>query len=226
MIVRVMRTSSYSPNWQEIDTVLVDMDGTLLDLAFDNFFWLDLVPSRYAAVRGLDEARARDEIKGRYDAVAGSLPWYCVDHWSRELGLDIVNLKRSHRHLIRYLPNAPDFLRSVRGRGKRLVVVTNAHHKALAIKAEQTGLPALVDELVSSHRYSAPKESPSFWIRHRRDARFDPERTLLIEDSTRILETARQFGIRHTVAIRRPDTRHPPRAVDGFDSVNGVADLI
>lgn len=30
--------------WQEVDTVLLDMDGTLTDLAFDNYFWQTLVP--------------------------------------------------------------------------------------------------------------------------------------------------------------------------------------
>ena len=30
--------------WQEVDTVLLDMDGTRLDLAFDNYFWQTLVP--------------------------------------------------------------------------------------------------------------------------------------------------------------------------------------
>ncbi|MCP4043692.1 MAG: haloacid dehalogenase, partial [Gammaproteobacteria bacterium] len=33
-------------NWNSIHTVLLDMDGTLLDLHFDNQFWLEHVPLR------------------------------------------------------------------------------------------------------------------------------------------------------------------------------------
>ena len=40
--------------WQEVDTVLLDMDGTLLDLAFDNYFWQTLVPETWGAARGLN----------------------------------------------------------------------------------------------------------------------------------------------------------------------------
>jgi putative hydrolase of the HAD superfamily len=40
-------------DWSRIDTVLLDMDGTLLDLRFDNWFWQELIPSRYAAAHGL-----------------------------------------------------------------------------------------------------------------------------------------------------------------------------
>lgn len=221
-----MRSSKFELPWLEIDTVLVDMDGTLLDLAFDNFFWLELVPARYAEKHGLDEQRARDELKQRYDAVTGSLPWYCIDHWTRELDIDIRTLKRNHSHLIRYLPAAEEFLTSVKRRGKRLVLLTNAHQVTLAVKVQQTGLDMLVDDLVSSHDHEAPKESEAFWISYRRVEPFDPDRTLLIEDSLSVLEAARRFGLRHTVAIRRPDSRLPAREVSDFDAIDGVGDLI
>ena len=35
-------------DWSCIDTVLLDMDGTLLDLHFDNFFWSEHLPRTYA----------------------------------------------------------------------------------------------------------------------------------------------------------------------------------
>ena len=37
--------SAYVPEWQHIDTVLFDLDGTLLDLAFDNHLWREIVPA-------------------------------------------------------------------------------------------------------------------------------------------------------------------------------------
>jgi len=33
-----------SINWSEIDTILLDMDGTLLDLNFDLHFWMEYLP--------------------------------------------------------------------------------------------------------------------------------------------------------------------------------------
>ena len=41
------------PDWENIETVLLDMDGTLLDLHFDNHFWLQHVPVCYAEKHGL-----------------------------------------------------------------------------------------------------------------------------------------------------------------------------
>jgi putative hydrolase of the HAD superfamily len=212
--------------WTRIDTVFVDMDGTLLDLAFDNFFWLELVPARYAQLRGLNEATAHAAVTRKYAAVLGTLPWYCLDHWSRELGLDIGALKREHRHLIRFLPMVPEFLTAARARVRRVIVVTNAHRRALDIKLDQTRLDSHVNGIVCAHDLDAPKESGEFWGELARREPFAPDRTLLLDDSVAVLAAARDFGIERTVAIRRPDSRRAARPVEGFRAVDGVADLV
>jgi putative hydrolase of the HAD superfamily len=212
--------------WTRIDTVFVDMDGTLLDLAFDNFFWLELVPARYACARGLDETTAYATATRKYADVLGTLPWYCLDHWTRELGLDIATLKKEHRHLIRFLPMVPEFLGRARSRVRRVVIVTNAHQQTLEIKMNETHLDRYVDCVVCAHDLRAPKESSEFWNELERREPFDPTRTLLLDDSVAVLRAAREFGLTRTVAIRRPDSRHPARSIEGFNAVDGVADLV
>lgn len=219
-------TVSHAVDWSEIDTVFVDMDGTLLDLAFDNFFWLELVPARYAERHGLAPEAARERLVSRFDAAAGTLSWYCLDHWTRDLDLDIRTLKRSHSHLIRFLPGAPEFLAAVRARRKRSCIVTNAHRDTLRVKAERTGVDRLVDAVVCSHDLDAPKESREFWTELARRQPFDPQRTLLIEDSLAVLGAAAAFGLKHTLAIRRPDSRMPARDIAEFRAIDGVADLV
>ena len=223
----VNRPSSDSVvSWGGVDTVLVDMDGTLLDLAFDNYFWLELVPLHYAQARGMSAQDAREELRARYQAIEGSLAWYCIDHWSEALDLDIRDLKRAHRHLIRFLPKAPDFLAWVREQGKRVLLVTNAHPFTLAIKVAQTDLDRHVHRMFSSHHYDAPKETRRFWSRFHADEGFDPSRTMLIEDSLPVLEAAGDFGLAAPVAIRCPDSRRPPRKIKDFPSVDGVSELL
>ena len=221
-----MQGTAARVDWDRIDTVLVDMDGTLLDLAFDNFFWLELLPEHYAEVHGCSVGDARAALAARFDAIAGTLNWYCLDHWTRDLELDIRSLKRRSAHLVRYLPGAREFLASVRARGKHLWIVTNAHRDTLELKAAQTGIDRLVDRVVSSHDFRVPKENSEFWRGLERQHPFDRGRTLLIEDSLAVLEAAASYGVAHTIAIRRPDSRRPPRAIDAFAAVDGVADLV
>ena len=212
--------------WCDIDTLLLDMDGTLLDLAFDNFFWNELVPDEYASLNGLTPDAAREEIRTRYAAVIGTLPWYCVDHWTGELGLDIGRLKRAHRHRIAYLPRAQEFLAHARRQRKRLILVTNAHRVALAIKCEQTGVDRFVDSVVSAHDYGVEKERASFWRQLAEAEAIVPERCLLLEDNLAVLGSAARVGVAYTIAIRRPDTTLDPRRIDGYAAVDGVASLI
>ena len=177
-------------------------------------------------MRGMTVAAAQETLAPRFEAKVGTLEWYCLDHWTRDLGMDMKTLKREHRAHIRFLPGAEDFLLSVRARGKRLTVVTNAHRDTFAVKAERTGLDRLVDSVVCSHDFAAPKESLEFWRALERHAPFDADRTLLVEDSLAVLAAARAYGLKHTLAIRRPDSQQPPRAIADFSSVDGVFELV
>ena len=91
-------------DWSQIDTVLLDMDGTLLDLRFDNWFWLTFVPLHYAAAHGISEPEARLRLAPKFKNVAHTMEWYCIDYWTRELGLEIAALKRTVTERVGYLP--------------------------------------------------------------------------------------------------------------------------
>lgn len=213
-------------SWNRVDTVLLDMDGTLLDLHYDNHFWHEHVPRRYAERHGLDPAAAKTELLARYRKVEGTLDWYCVDYWTRELGLDIALLKREVGHLIVLHPYVVDFLRAVRARDKRLVLVTNAHGKALALKLSRTRLDDHFDAVVCAHDLGRPKEHVEFWRRLQRMQPFERNGTVLIDDSLPVLRAARQYGIDQLVAARRPDSRRPEKPVAEFPAITGLNEVM
>ncbi len=202
--------------WNVIDHVLLDMDGTLLDLNFDTHFWREYLPRRYAASRGLDLPTARRLLEPQFQRVAGTLDWYCLDYWRELLGLDIVRLKRDVADLIKVLDGAIEFMDELRRRGKRLVLVTNAHPDSLALKLEHTRLDAHLDRIVSVHELGLPKEEVACWRALQAIEPFDPARTLLIDDNLAALRSARRFGIAHLLAACKPDTCQPPRMTDEF----------
>ncbi len=213
-------------DWRAIDTVLLDMDGTLLDLHFDNHFWQTHVPLRYAEAKGLSREAAREELMARYHARAGTLEWYSVDFWETELELDIMRLKEEVAHLIAVHPAVLDFLAATRAANRRIVLATNAHHKSLTLKMAKTGLTPHFDAIVSSHTLGAAKEQRSFWERLQAIEPFDPERTLLVDDSLPVLDAARAYGIRHLVAVRTPDTRLPPKDTRDYLAIDSFAELM
>jgi len=62
-------------NWSTLDTVFLDMDGTLLDLHFDNHFWLEHLPLRYAQKNNLQPQVAKQQLMALLMAQSGSLNW-------------------------------------------------------------------------------------------------------------------------------------------------------
>ena len=214
------------PRWDEIDTVLLDMDGTLLDLRFDNYFWLEVLPERYARHHQLSVEAARAKLAPLFVAKQGTLDWYCIEFWTRELSLDIAELKRAEREHVRFLPGAERFLQQLHARDLDPVLVTNAHRGVLQIKAEQTGLLRYFRRIVSSHDLGVPKEHPEFWTQLQAELAFDPARCLFVDDSIAVLNAARAHGIGQIFAISRPDSTQHGRQMDGFVTVERIEELL
>lgn len=213
-------------NWSKIDTVLLDMDGTLLDLHFDNHFWLEHTPKAYSAKHNVPLEQARQLLKEKNDEVIGQLEWYCLDYWQQSLDLPIVELKREIQHLIQLREDTVPFLDALKNAGKKVILVTNAHPDSLSLKVERTQLDSHIDQLISCHQFGECKESQRLWEQLQAHIDFDPETTLFVDDSMRVLQSAKKYGIKHLLAVANPDSKRTAYPLDGFVNVTDYRNLL
>ena len=213
-------------DWTDIDTVLLDMDGTLLDRHFDDHFWLEHVPKTYAAKHALPLAAAKEHLYALFRSQENTLNWTDLDYWSDRLGLDIPLLKREVDHLIAVHPFVVEFLLFLRHQGKQVHLVTSAHSKTLELKMRTTRLGPYFSSIVSAHEVGLPKEDLAFWKALQNLIPYQPARTLLGEDSERNLFTAGEFGIRFLIYVSRSSSRVPPKPSPIYSSIHHFGELI
>lgn len=214
-----------SVKWDDVEWVLLDMDGTILDLSFDNYFWRELVPQRYAEKNGLTLKHAREVLQPKFESIQHTLPWYCTDHWSEVTGLNMAAMKHEIRHRIGPIPGVEAFLQAVLKSGRHLWLATNAHRDSWRLKLEYTGFGRYFERVICSHDYGYPKEDLRFWDAARAEHGFDPARSLFVDDSMPVLSSAQAFGITQVVGIRKPDSQMPERPIDAFPTVLTLAQL-
>lgn len=212
--------------WNNIDTVLLDMDGTLLDLNFDNHFWLEFVPSRFAEKNQLSIEQAKQQLAPQFKEMEGKLEWYCLDYWSDVLKLDIAGLKTEIAGLISVLPHVVEFLEAVQHSSRRIILVTNAHRASLDLKMGKTCLHPFFDQIISSHDYGCPKETQAFWSKLDSQQGFDNNKTLLVDDSLAVLNSARLYGIKHLISISKPDSQQAKRDITDFPAIEDFRELM
>lgn len=212
--------------WNKIDTVLLDMDGTLLDLNFDNHFWKEFVPLKYAEQRGLSLSASKELLAPLFKSMEGRLEWYCLDYWSQALALDIAGLKAEISGLISVLPHVAEFLDKLRQSPRKVLLVTNAHRDSLGLKMEKTCLQPFFDGIICSHDFGFAKEHAEFWPLLQKKQPFEKAGTLLIDDSLAVLNSARQFGIEHLISVSRPDSRLPKKQIVEYPAIEDFRELM
>jgi putative hydrolase of the HAD superfamily len=213
-------------DWSHIDDVLLDMDGTLLDRHFDNFFFEEELPRRYAVMHRLTFEESRDRLMAMYRSVEGELAWTDLHYWTERVGMDVVALHKELDHMIGFLPGAEDFLRELRRLGKRVTIVTNAHEAGVAVKTAKTGLDRHVDRILDAFTVGHLKMRAEYWPACRQLIGFDPERSLYVDDDEGCLSAARRFGIGQIVHSAKSSSQLPPVASTGFPSVERMTVLL
>lgn len=213
-------------DWSKINTVFLDLDGTLLDLHFDNHFWLTYVPECYARHHQLSLEESHRHLNKKYTDVYGSLNWYCVEYWSQELGLDIAALKHSIRDKIKVRPYVEEFLQALHMHGKHVVLVTNAHPLSFQVKFQQTGLGRYFHRIITSHELHHPKEDAEFWLQLELVEKVDKQATLFIDDNFSVLDAAAKYGIEHLLAIKQPDSTEADKEHKHYVLLDSFEDII
>ena len=213
-------------NWAEISTVLIDMDGTILDLHFDNHFWLEHFPARYSEKHNISIDEAKQKLTARYQELTGTIEWYCLDYWTEFTEMPVATIKREVQHLIQLRADAHQFLTALKQSGREIILVTNAHPDALSLKIERTQLDKYFDALYSTHEFGVVKESQLLWKRLQAKQPFKPNNTLFIDDSLPILKSAQQFGIKHLLAVANPDSKKVASTITAFPAITDYSVLL
>lgn len=214
------------PSVKDVETVLLDMDGTLLDKYFDDYFWEHLVPEKYAEKNNITFGRAKEELMSLYKAHEGTLNWTDIDFWSKELNLDIPALKEQIRHLIEIHPHVEEFLELLKKYKKRVFLVTNAHYKVLDLKLKKTALGKYFDKCVTSFEVGYPKEMLEFWEKAEKNLKFDKNKTLFIDDTLEILKTAKTFGIRYLLLKIRANSKRVDKPQNSFPVLKDFKEIV
>ena len=213
-------------DWNKINTVLLDMDGTLLDLNFDNHFWLEFIPERYALQNQLTIDEATSVLLPLFKSMEGKLEWYCLDYWSGILKLDIAGLKAEISGLISVLPHVTEFLSALQQTNKKVLLVTNAHRDSLSLKMEKTSLHLFFDDIICSHDFGFAKEHQEFWQAFQSQYGWDKQSTLMVDDSLVVLRAAQTFGINKLISISQPDSQKAARSITEFSAINDFREIM
>ncbi len=213
-------------SWDDIDTVLLDMDGTLLDKHFDDYFWEVYVPEHYSLLHDIPVEEAREELLARYRKVENTLEWTDLEYWSHELGLDIPELKMRVNHMIGVHPYVVEFLEFCLSSRKKLYLITNAHSRTLNIKLEKTSIGPWFDRVICAEEVGIAKEDPAFWKKLEQMLGFDPGRTLLADDTEKVLRSADSYGMGCLIYVARSSSRQPARYSETYPSIDYFKELI
>ena len=188
--------------FKDIECLLIDMDGVILDNAYDNDFWQNQIPEVIADSKSIAFDDAKRLAIQIFNYKKNTKDWYDVDYWSNMLDIDIEAQKRSEKSFSRIslYDGVIDTLSVLKNKTK-MILITNAHRKTLNIKLEKYNLTPYFDEMVCAHELNYVKEDIQLWYMLRSKYRLDYEKTLLVEDTINNINVGLSAGISGAIYV-------------------------
>ena len=188
--------------FKDIECLLIDMDGVILDNAYDNDFWQNQIPEVIADNKGIAFDDAKRLAIQIFNYKKNTKDWYDVDYWSNMLDIDIEAQKRSEKSFSRIslYDGVIDTLSVLKNKTK-MILITNAHRKTLNIKLEKYNLTPYFDEMVCAHELNYVKEDIQLWYMLRSKYRLDYEKPLLVEDTINNINVGLSAGISGAIYV-------------------------
>ena len=188
--------------FKDIECLLIDMDGVILDNAYDNDFWQNQIPQVIADNKGIAFDDAKRLAIQIFNYKKNTKDWYDVDYWSNMLDIDIEAQKRSEKSFSRIslYDGVIDTLNALKNKIK-IILITNAHRKTLNIKLEKYNLTPYFDEMVCAHELNYVKEDIQLWYMLRSKYKLDYEKTVLVEDTINNINVGLSAGISGAIYV-------------------------
>lgn len=207
--------------------LMFDMDGTLLDLAFDDLIWNHELPKRHAETHQCTLEQSRATLYEFYQQHKHTLCWYSSSYWTAKVGVDVLKLQYDFKDKIRPRSGCFALLDFLKTEGYRCWLVTNADCAGLQLKLENIGLASYFEVMVSSQDIGYSKEYVEFWQILQSQHPFDPNNVILIDDTAPVLQGAEKFGIKTLITITQPSSdqvaRNPLELA--YPSINALTEL-
>jgi len=210
----------------QCETLMLDMDGTVLDLSYDSHIWLKIIPEKLAEKRDIPISAAISLMNEHVIRMKNTLEWYCIDNWSKLLDIDVLEIHKAEKGRIRYLPGAKSFLREISNSSIRIILVSNSHRDTLNLKLNETDFGDYFEAIYVSHDFVYPKENPLFWRELMKKESFKKNKTVFVDDNQSVLESASIFGIKSLIQILNPDSRRPGLTSSNFFGVKNLSCLL
>lgn len=208
--------------------IMFDMDGTLLDLAFDDFIWNHKLPERHASTHQCSLQHSLDTLYAFYQEHKHTLSWYSSRYWTAKVEVDTLKLQQDYQDKIRPRPGCFELLQALKDQGYRCWLLTNADCAGLKLKLENIPLEPYFELMISSEEIGYAKEFVEFWQILQQKHPFNPDHAVLVDDTAPVLHGAERFGIAHLVTIRQPSSDQPERNAQDLDypSINHLTELL